>query len=724
MTDIHRLGATAVGGWMTEREQTMTRQQPLRYPPLAAGHALTFACALLLASPAARADALKIENVKVTPRDANTATVRFDIAWENAWRHGSFHDATWVFFKARGDRKSDWQHVRLAADKVVNPTGYGQAKGGTPLEFVVPAGDEGYLGMFVRRTKQGKGAVTARGVTAVWDLKAAPGIGDIRKTKIRAFGIEMVYVAEGPFYLGSGGRDLNRFYKCARDDRDVPQYRRQVLQAVVTDDEGPPYRVTGPGAIPTGRQKGKLWAAGITPVDDGEIPASFPNGYASFYCMKHPYITQGQYAGFLNTLTTAQAKARYHVLGHGPEIERSGKSPNYTYSASAPDKRCPWLSWTDCTAFAAWAGLRPMTDLEYEKAIRGPQDSVPYGASPSYWGAAGFNMGGHYERPVSAGSATGRRFAGTHGRGTPALPTNWPTDVGGAVFRNQVRVGSHLRTSGRSNAIDVFADRGAHPYAGWRAARSAPAGDAAVGPIPVRTLGHRIARLGRRVRADGVLDEWGKPTLTLNGPADLFPVYRRLAPFNFYGRLVKPWQGPEDLSAKVYLGWDGEVLCIAAEVTDEQHVNTKTGDGISKGDVLQMGLATAKMTHWNIALALTKAGVALHQYAGQGDTLVKTAGCAVARDDKARATRYELRLPMAALGLKPGDEFGFNIVFFDDDDSNANRYWLQLAPGLAGQHPNTTLYPRLVLAKQTTGGNTDSPGPGKRQDKRLTSGKP
>ena len=77
--------------------------------------------------------------------------------------------------------------------------------------------------------------------------------------------------------------------------------------------------------------------------------------------------------------------------------------------------------------------------------------------------------------------------------------------------------------------------------------------------------------------------------------------------------------------------------------------------------------------------------------------LLKTTDCAVVRDDKARVTRYELRLPLATLGLEPGDEFGFNVVFVDDD-GNGQPYWLQLAPGLAGGS-NAKLYPRFVLEK-------------------------
>ena len=78
------------------------------------GYALTFAravaiaCGLLLGAGAARADKLKIENVTVAPRDAKTATARFDISWEDSWHHGGFHDAAWVFFKVQAEGRKDW----------------------------------------------------------------------------------------------------------------------------------------------------------------------------------------------------------------------------------------------------------------------------------------------------------------------------------------------------------------------------------------------------------------------------------------------------------------------------------------------------------------------------------------------------------------------------------------------------------------------------------------
>jgi hypothetical protein len=88
-------------------------------------------------------DNVRIENVTAAPRDARTTVMRFDIAWDNSWRDKANHDAACVFFKVRADGKAEWQHVRLVLDKVLNPTSYGQEKGGTRLDFIVPDGNDG-----------------------------------------------------------------------------------------------------------------------------------------------------------------------------------------------------------------------------------------------------------------------------------------------------------------------------------------------------------------------------------------------------------------------------------------------------------------------------------------------------------------------------------------------------------------------------------------------------
>jgi hypothetical protein len=328
--------------------------------------------------------------------------------------------------------------------------------------------------------------VAATNVTAVWDLTANKGITKDTKVSVRAFGIEMVFVPEGPFYLGSGGIEPFHFY----------QYTDGTQHTL-------PYRVTSAGAIPTGRQPGKLWARkGAQPEDGGEIPAAFPNGYEALYCMKF-HITAAQYVGFLNALPREQASERAKALqeswpprpwprerGAKPRPKDAPMRPGADGQPYTAGRGYVGVSWADGAAFAAWAGLRPMTELEYEKACRGPMepgwDTGDDLDHPSYWEVQSINgWRVPVERPVTVGNAAGRRFQGTHGRGTPTLPADWPQeDAIGAGLRGGP--GPSGRPSHRLEAATVapdrwrqYRERGMSFYLAWRGVRTAPKG---IGP--------------------------------------------------------------------------------------------------------------------------------------------------------------------------------------------------------------------------------------------------
>ena len=85
-----------------------------------------------------------------------------------------------------------------------------------------------------------------------------------------------------------------------------------------------------------------------------------------------------------------------------------------------------------------------MTELECEKVVRGSREPIPDEVGPSYWGVSGFNAWDwnafkgdpQCERPVTVSNAAGRRFTGTHDRGTLALPADWPqADAVGSGLR-------------------------------------------------------------------------------------------------------------------------------------------------------------------------------------------------------------------------------------------------------------------------------------------------
>jgi hypothetical protein len=594
--------------------------------------------------------------------------------------------------------------------------------------------------MFVRRAQDGIGLVETREVTAVvaWGTNLQPETRNL-KPEIRAFGVEMVYIPEGPFYVGrgsdepfpfefsgGGGMEQNWLYRYNRKDGKDFVARFQYSANPMADSyittsppqRFPAYLVNGAGPIPTGKQEGSLWAVGMKPADKGTIPAAFPNGYAAFYCMKYPWITQGQYADFLNTLTAAQAKPRYWPHGHGAAVKRAGKSPKYSYAATDPDGRCPWLSWTDGTAYAAWAGLRPMTELEYEKALRGPELAAPNQATPSYWGVDWVQCYELIERAVSIGDATGRAFAGTHGNGTLDLPTDWPSSfTEGVIIRGDpipktsaIASGStwmpvHLLVSGRVGPLYARLDRSnENPYSGWRGARSAPApagtkldgqapGDTTMAPFIKRSADETVPlpRMKQPMQADGVLDEWDKPLLTLNEPSTLYPVY-----FRSYSLFcADPWRGPADMSIKTYLARDSEALCVAAEVTDDVQCNTNSAASVWDGDAMNFGLIDTNGMQTSLWLALTPNGVVFPPVAGKNKNVSKTAKYAVVRDEAAKVTRYELRLPLTELGLTPGGKCCYYFMFMDNDGKGL-RYRFQWAPVITKPF-NARFYSKFVM---------------------------
>ena len=432
---------------------------------------------------------VNIDSVSIANKDGKTATITFDITWEESFRDEHNHDAAWVFFKARTDEPAEWKHVRLMADKVINPTGYGKGTG-TAVDLIVPGGEDGFTGVFVRRAGPGEGALKTRGVKV---------IADLAKAEVRAYGIRMIYVPEGPYFLGSGGVEHGGFFKYTDGIQRIE-----------------PYQVTSAGAIATGKQNGKLWVRkqGGQLKDGGEIPASFPNGFSAFYAMKHQ-ITPPQYAAFLNSLPREQAEGRYagsetwdnvskpsdigvnsdHYSGGQGQVQRNPAGAEEPFTAMVRTSRagagCFGLSWADGASYAAWAGLRPMTELELEKMVRGFRRPFANEVGRSYWEISGFNAwdwnafkdDAQSERAVTVSNEKGLGFKGSHGLGSLTLPADWPqADAVGSGMRCTL-YGYGIFDLARPRLSDrllaAIAEPNRRPSHKWRGVRTAPEG---VGP--------------------------------------------------------------------------------------------------------------------------------------------------------------------------------------------------------------------------------------------------
>ena len=127
------------------------------------------------------------------------------------------------------------------------------------------------------------------------------------------------------------------------------------------------------------------------------LPITYPLGYKAFYCMKTE-VSQQMYCEFLNTLPfgTGDTHSRYPAqFGNNRySIKRTSSKfmcdINNNEVGDEPNDgqwiACNYMRYTDLEAFADWAGLRPMTELEFEKACRGPRPYMSAVANEYAWG--------------------------------------------------------------------------------------------------------------------------------------------------------------------------------------------------------------------------------------------------------------------------------------------------------------------------------------------------
>ena len=482
-----------------------------------------------------------------TNNAANYVYVKCDISWDNSWKvTGSAPnnwDAAWVFVKYKVG-SGDWQHATLNLTQPTAPSG----------SVITPSSDG--KGIFIYRSGDGTGSVNFTGMTLRWNY-GADGVTDASQVTVKVFGVEMVYVPTGSFYVGTGGQENGSF-----------------TNGSWVSGNSIPIQITSEGAITIGQTTGDLWAitnnilTGSGLGSTGTLAAAFPKGYNAFYCMKYS-ISQEQYVDFLNSLTYNQQVSRTVAAPN------SSAGTNAMFTASLPKDRnsiriitsgvasttpavygcdldsngvynqandgqnisCNWLSWADGIAFSDWSALRPMTELEFEKACRGPSPVVlleyawgnstataatatsnggqvnesvtTAGANSNYGGNLGYPVrvgifagnsttraqaGASYygimdlsgdvlERCVTLQGTTGRSFTGSHGDGAlnssgdETGNTDWPgTDAVGAGFRGGPwdSANTFMQVSDRGIGGLTSSTRGSLGTRGFRSVRTAP----------------------------------------------------------------------------------------------------------------------------------------------------------------------------------------------------------------------------------------------------------
>ncbi len=311
-------------------------------------------------------------NIKSTKweRMEKEVKVNFNLSWDGSWRDPENHDAAWIFVKYKTDN-GIWKHAKL---KQVNTA---DSYSTQALEIKTSPDN---VGCMIYRTDISQGdndwiiGLTFNTVDSITDLKV--------------LGLEMVYVAEGAFELGT--------LKSIRDRREVltegaggaPYNPFFTFSSSGKANYGGVFKVESEDLIEIGPRDGNLyWIDADIPgtntfsgKPEGNLSLEFPKGTKGFYQMKYE-LSQQEYCDFLNTLTPLQQKTRDFtgIMEYNMPISdyrNNIRKINGTYTTDRPDRPCNFISWLDGQAYADWAGLRHMTELEFEKASRGPEKAI------------------------------------------------------------------------------------------------------------------------------------------------------------------------------------------------------------------------------------------------------------------------------------------------------------------------------------------------------------
>lgn len=322
----------------------------------------------------------------ITNFDTATNTLSVSFSWDNSWRitagDNEFKDGLLLFIKYKDNLDPNWRRACIIQGIGGAFNGGGGLKYTYSQDYLPLTYAQAHYHVIVSRDTTNIGTGSVNG-TANFTLYIPGAVNP----SFKVFALEMVNVPEGAFYVGDGKAGSTTLHAAGSND---------------------PYMVLSADSIPLGSSPGNLDDG----LGNGVIPVRFPKAYNSFWMMKYE-LSQELYVAYLNCLTRTQQDAAIHPsvnLAVGTTVVPKTYVMNFgTVPAYNQGIRCAGTipvsgevtfycdlngdnvgSGVDdaqnnavrvntpgaVLQFLDWAGMRPMSGFEFEKACRGTATPV------------------------------------------------------------------------------------------------------------------------------------------------------------------------------------------------------------------------------------------------------------------------------------------------------------------------------------------------------------
>ncbi len=159
------------------------------------------------------------------------------------------------------------------------------------------------------------------------------------------------------------------------------------------------------------------------------------------------------------------------------------------------------------------------------------------------------------------------------------------------------------------------------------------------------------------------------------------------------------WQGPQDLSARIWIAMDDKDLKVKVFVRDDIFSQKENKENFWKEDSVQMGIAVpGRKGFWEFGVAKTANDSFLIPCLAPEGFNTNSCPGSVEASQAGNEITYNISLPLAYLGLTKEQAvkgFQFNLLV-NDNDGKGREGWVEIAPGI-GKSKNPEAFPMVFL---------------------------